>query len=64
MDTWTKIQKSLDLLWELRHAEDDLMAEVADAIEELVQLLAETDPFIAQLYRTYEARWERQYAFA
>jgi uncharacterized protein YicC (UPF0701 family) len=65
MEHWRKIQNALDLLWELRHKEgSDLELWIADQIEKRVQLLATTDPFIAQLYRTYEARWERDYAYA
>ena len=65
MDYWRKIQASLNLLWDLRHTRtDDLGVWVADHIEATVLLLATTDPFVAQLYRTYEARWERNYTYA
>ncbi len=65
MAYWRKIQASLNLLWDLRHKEgSDLELWVADQIETRVRLLATTDPFIAQLYRTYEVRWERNYTCA
>jgi len=66
MERWRKIQESLNLLWELRHAHvaNDLELWVADQIETRVRLLATTDPFVAQLYRTYEVRWERDYSYA
>ena len=65
MIRWQQIQNALNLLWELRHKEaSDLELWVADQIEKCVQLLATTDPFIAQLYRTYEVRWERDYSYA
>jgi hypothetical protein len=65
MEYWRKIQASLDYLWDLRHSrEDDLGWWIADQIETRVRLLAITDLFIAQLYRAYEARWERDYAYA
>ncbi len=65
MIRWRQIQEALNLLWDLRHSQaNDLEIWVADQIEDHVKLLATTDPFIAQLYRTYEVRWERDYAYA
>ncbi len=64
MNAWQTIQDSLNLLWRLRHEDDELMKQAADHIEATVLLLAITDPFVAQLYRTYEARWERNYTYA